>query len=88
MLIKSTVKKTAVDSKDASPNDLDSIYELAGVCNLVVLFHKSMSFKTIKSLLIYDLMRSLYARVRLLVDDLDARNEIIGDGQTDDPNCK
>ena len=33
-------------------------------------------------------MRSLYARVRLLVDDLDARNDIIGDGQSDDPNCK
>jgi len=64
----------------------DSIYELTGVCNLVVLFHKSMNFKTIKRLLIYDLMRSLYARVRLLVDDLDARSEIIGDGQSDDPN--
>ena len=47
-----------------------------------------MTFQTIKRLLIYDLMRSLYARVRLLVDDLDARNDIIGDGQSDDPNCK
>ncbi len=46
-----------------------------------------MTFQTIKRLLIYDLMRSLYARVRLLVDDLDARNDIIGDGQSDDPNC-
>lgn len=58
------------------------------MCNLAVLFHKGMTFKTIRKLLIYDLMRSLYARVRLLVDDLDARNDIIGDAQTDDQNCK
>jgi hypothetical protein len=35
----------------------------------------------------YDLMRSLYARVRLLVEDLDARKDIIGDAQLEDPNC-
>jgi len=81
-IFQSSAKRTLTDQ-----NNLDSIYELTGVCSLAVLFHKSMTFQTIKRLLIYDLMRSLYARVRLLVDDLDARNEIIGDGQSDDPNC-
>jgi hypothetical protein len=38
-------------------------------------------------MLIYDLMRSLYARVRLLVEDLDARKDIIGDVQLEDPYC-
>ena len=32
-------------------------------------------------------MRSLYARVRLLVEDLDARKDIIGDVQLEDPYC-
>lgn len=32
-------------------------------------------------------MRSLFARLRLLTDDLDARKEIIGDVQLEDPNC-
>ena len=40
-------------------------------------------------MLVYDLMRSLYARVRLLIEDLDAPKEIIGDVPLDDdPNCK
>ena len=67
---------------------MDSIYELTGVCNLVSLFHRSHSVKYIKKLLVYDLMRSLYARIRLLVEDLDARKDIIGDAQLDDPNCE
>ena len=33
------------------------------------------------------MIQSLYARVRLLVEDLDARKDIIGDEQIDDPNC-
>ena len=32
-------------------------------------------------------MRSLFARLRLLTDDLDARKEIIGDEQLEDTNC-
>ena len=32
-------------------------------------------------------MRSLFSRLRLLTDDLDARKEIIGDEQSEDPNC-
>ena len=47
-----------------------------------------MSLEYIKQLLIYDLMRSLHARVRLLVEDLDARKDIIGDVQLEDPDCK
>ena len=46
-----------------------------------------MSLEYIKQLLIYDLMRSLHARVRLLVEDLDARKDIIGDVQLEDPYC-
>jgi hypothetical protein len=46
-----------------------------------------MSTEYLKKLLIYDLMRSLYARVRLLVEDLDARKDIIGDVQLEDPYC-
>lgn len=68
--------------------NLDSIYELTGVCYLIVQIHKSFRVQHIKRLLIYDLLRSLYARVRLLVEDLDARKEIIGDAQLEDPNCK
>ncbi|CAF0818045.1 unnamed protein product [Brachionus calyciflorus] len=64
----------------------ESIYELNGVCNLIVTFHKSFKLKYIKKLLIYDLMRSFNARVRLLVEDLDARKDIIGDVQLEDPN--
>ena len=71
-------------SQDKSQQE--SIYELTGVCNLVALFHRNNSIKYIKKLLIYDLMRSLYARIRLLVEDLDARKDIIGDVQLDDPN--
>ena len=67
--------------------NLDSIYELNGVCNLAVLFHKSMTIESLKRLLMYDLMRSFYARIRLLVEDLDARKDIIGDDQLEDPDC-
>jgi hypothetical protein len=69
-------------------HQLDAVYELTGVCNLVALFHKNHTVKYAKKLLIYDLMRSLYARIRLLIEDLDARKDIIGDAQLDDPNCK
>jgi hypothetical protein len=72
----------------ATTNGLDSIYDLNGVCNLVILFHKSLTLAQAKKLLVYDLMRSLYARIRLLVEDLDARKDIIGDAQLEDPNCK
>jgi len=57
------------------------------VCSLVVIFHKSTSIGTLKQLLVYDLMRSFYARINLLVEDLDARKDIIGDEQLDDPDC-
>lgn len=64
----------------------ESIYELNGVCNLIVTFHKSFKLNCIKKLLLYDVMRSFNARVRLLVEDLDARKDIIGDVQLEDPN--
>lgn len=83
---KSQLKESGSNKKDLRPNQ-DSIYELTGVCKLVALFHKSMNVNQIKKLLMYDLMRSLYARVRLLVEDLDARKDIIGDAQLEDPNC-
>lgn len=67
---------------------LDAIYELTGVCNLIALFHTSHSIMHIKKLLIYDFLRSMYARIRLLVEDLDLRKDVIGDVQLDDPNCK
>lgn len=72
-------------SSEGAHKNLDSLYELTGVCNLVVLMHNSMNTEQLKKLLIYDLMRSLYARVRLLVEDLDARKDIIGDVQLEDP---
>ena len=69
--------------------NLDSLYDLSGVCSLIVYINKEASLRSMKKLLIYDLMRSMYARVRLLVEDLDARKEIIGDEQLeDDPSCK
>lgn len=74
-------------SSKITHQNLDSIYELTGICYLIVQFHKSFQVQQIKRLLVYDLMRSLYARVRLLVEDLDARKEIIGDVQLEDPNC-
>ena len=85
MIVSKAVNKTS-DSKLTSTN-LDSIYELNGVCNLAVLFHKSMTIEALKRLLMYDLMRSFYARIRLLVEDLDARKDIIGDDQLEDPDC-
>ena len=35
-------------------------------------------------------MRSLFSRLRLLTDDLDARKDIIGDAdsQLEDPDCR
>ena len=67
----------------------DSLYDLNGVCNLSLLANKELSIGKIKKMLVYDLMRSLYARVRLLIEDLDAPKEIIGDVPLDDdPNCK
>jgi hypothetical protein len=65
---------------------LDSIYDLTGKCNLIVIFHETMSIEYLKCLLIYDLMRSLYARIRLLIEDLDASRDIIGDAQLEDPD--
>lgn len=79
-------RKSSTPSSEHQGN-LDSIYELTGVCYLVVQIHQSFRLSQIKKLLVYDLMRSLYARVRLLVEDLDARKEIIGDVQLEDPNC-
>ncbi len=73
--------------KKPTDNGLESIYKLNGVCSLVVLFHKSTSIGSLKRLLVYDLMRSFYARVSLLVEDLDARKDIIGDEELDDPDC-
>lgn len=65
----------------------DSLYDLNGVCNLTLLANKELSIGKIKRMLVYDLMRSLYARVRLLIEDLDAPKEIIGDVPLDDdPN--
>lgn len=80
------VNQKSSSSKTTHQN-MDSIYELTGICYLIVQFHKSFQVQQIKRLLVYDLMRSLYARVRLLVEDLDARKEIIGDVQLEDPNC-
>jgi hypothetical protein len=37
-----------------------------------------MKIEYLKNLLVYDLIRSLHARIRLLVEDLDARKDIIG----------
>ena len=71
-----------------SDKSLESIYELNGVCNLAILVHKSMTIDAIKNALVYDLMRSFYARVRLLVEDLDARKDIIGDEELENPDCK
>ena len=76
-----------IQIKKHADKSLESIYKLNGVCSLVVLFHKSTSIGSLKRMLIYDLMRSFYARVRLLVEDLDARKDIIGDEQLDDPDC-
>jgi hypothetical protein len=36
----------------------------------------------------YDIVRSLFARMRLLTEDLDARKDIIGEAQLEDPNSK
>lgn len=69
-----------------SDKSLESIYELNGVCNLAILVHKSMTIDAIKNALVYDLMRSFYARVRLLVEDLDARKDIIGDEELENPD--
>ena len=70
----------SIQSKVENENvqNLDSIYELTGVCNLVVFLHKAMTIDHLKNLLIYDLIRSLHSRIRLLVEDLDARKDIIG----------
>lgn len=72
-------------SKKPTQSSLESIYKLNGVCNLTVLFHKASLIGHLKRLLIYDLMRSFHARVRLLVEDLDARKDIIGDEECEDP---
>lgn len=74
-------------SRKATQSSLESIYKLNGVCHLTVLFHKASLIGYLKSLLIYDLMRSFHARVRLLVEDLDARKDIIGDEECEDPAC-
>lgn len=79
--------RSATKSRKETANNLDSIYELTGLSSLAILFHKSVKIKHLKKLLVYDLIRSLYARVRLLVEDLDARKDIIGDAQLDDPDC-
>ena len=84
MQTKSIESKKPKRSADSS---LESIYKLNGVCNLAVLHHKSSTIGSLKKMLVYDLMRSFNARVRLLVEDLDARKDIIGNEQLDDPDC-
>lgn len=75
-----------LSKKNINQENSESIYELNGVCSLIVAFHKSFKLKYVKKLLVYDLMRSFNSRVRLLVEDLDARKDIIGDAQLEDPN--
>jgi len=83
-LMENLIRATSIEQ---TSENLDSIYELSGVCNLVVLLHHSLSLDELKRLLIYDLMRSLHARVRLLVEDLDASKDIIGNAQVEDPDA-
>ena len=72
-------------SHKPTQSSLESIYKLNGVCYLAVLFHKTSLVGHLKRLLVYDLTRSFHARVRLLVEDLDARKDIIGDLEFEDP---
>ncbi|RNA29713.1 hypothetical protein BpHYR1_005737 [Brachionus plicatilis] len=83
------IKNYGTDSTDTISNlaSNESIYELAGVCSLLVSFPSSFKLKYVRKLFVYDLMRSFSSRVRLLVEDLDASKDIIGDVPLEEPNA-
>jgi hypothetical protein len=77
-------KEEEIDEQQQQQLD-SSIYELKGSCNLVAMVPTDTTINSVKHQLVYDLFRSLFARIRLLVEDMDAQRDIIGDPCTQDP---